>query len=273
MVVSMGVLFGGYVIGELLGLAIAALGVALVAIYRHRRAVRAGGATAAERTASFLEWCKRRVVGTVDWLGSAVDWLRVRSGRLAAWLRSLPTSLSGLASRLGAWLRTLPTRLASGLGALPPRRVAAMGAAVAVVAVATDAFDTVGFLGSTALVGIAALGWWLRQRETSGSSEHESPTSQAGADEASADPSVPTLRELWRRLAAWVLPGTWRTRTPAEVSRAAVEKGLPRGPVETLTEAFRDVEYGGRPEEGRQTAAKSAFDALDEAHDREDESE
>jgi len=35
------------------------------------------------------------------------------------------------------------------------------------------------------------------------------------------------------------------TKTPGQVSKDAVSKGLPRDPVVDITEAFRDVEYGG----------------------------
>lgn len=264
-------LFVGYVVGEGLGFAVAAAAVALVALYRYRRAVASGGATAGQLLAGFLEWCSRAVLWVVGALESLVDWARAGALRAAAWLRSLPTSLSGLAARLGAWLRSLPARLGAAIRSLPLRAVAAVIAAVAVVAAATYAYGGRGFLVSAALVAVVALGWWLSRRERGGASAAETAAPVTGSAHPDDDSAVPTLRQLWRRLARWVLPGTWQTRTPAEVSRAAVERGLPREPVETLTEAFRDVEYGGQSEAGRQTQAQTAFDALETARDTDDE--
>jgi len=119
----------------------------------------------------------------------------------------------------------------------------------------------------------AAVGWWLSRREPAVKSTADAVDATGQSGQSTDDAAVPTLRQLWRRLASWVLPGTWQTRTPAEVSRAAVERGLPRGPVETLTEAFRDVEYGGQSEEGRQTRARTAFDTLEDARESETDGE
>ena len=266
-------LFVGYVVGEGLGFAVAAGAVLLVALYRYRRAVASGGATTASLVAGFVEWCTRGALWVVGALESFVDWARAGALRLAAWLRTLPTSLSGLAARLGAWLWTLPGRLAAGVRSLPLRVLAAVVGAVAIVAVATYAFGGVGFLVSAALVVLAAVGWWLSRREPAVKSTADAVDATGQSGQSTDDAAVPTLRQLWRRLASWVLPGTWQTRTPAEVSRAAVERGLPRGPVETLTEAFRDVEYGGQSEEGRQTRARTAFDTLEDARESETDGE
>jgi len=266
-------LFVGYTVGEGVGLAVAAAAVALVALYRYRQAVASGGATTASLVAGFLEWCSRTALWVAGALESLADWARAGALRLAAWLRSLPTSLSGVATRLGAWLAALPARLGAGMRSLPLRGLAAVLGAGAVVAGATYAFGGRGFLAATGVVLLAALAWLLSRRGTGESSASDAAVSVAETDGTESETSVPTLRALWRRLARWVLPGTWRTRTPAEVSRAAVERGLPEGPVEALTDAFRDVEYGGQPEERRQSQARTAFDALETARDTEEEGE
>ncbi|MFC6757848.1 DUF4129 domain-containing protein [Halomicroarcula sp. GCM10025894] len=166
------------------------------------------------------------------------------------------------------WLRSVPGRLAAWLRSLPLRGVAAAVGAVALVAGATYAFGGRGFLVAAAVVSLACLGWWLSGRESTASVAGDADDATATGSGRSTDTgTVPTLRRLWRRLASWVLPGTWQTKTPAEVSRAAVERGLPRGPVERLTEAFRDVEYGGRPADERQSQARTAIDEIERARD------
>ena len=266
-------LFVGYVVGERLGLAVAAAAVSLVALYRYRRAVASGGVTTAGVVADFLQWCSRAALWVVGALESLADSARAGALRLGAWLRSLPTSLSGLATRLVAWVGTLPARLAAGVRSLPLRVVAAVVGAGAVVAVATVHYDAVGFLVAVAAVVLAGLARWLRGRDTN-PREREGSADQSDESTVSIDSTTAwTLRQLWRRLARWVFPGSWRTRTPAEVSRAAIERGLPRGPVETLTEAFRDVEYGGKPAESHEGRAESAYETLERHRDSEGERE
>jgi len=52
-------------------------------------------------------------------------------------------------------------------------------------------------------------------------------------------------------------------QTPAELARTAVDAGLPAGTVESLTELFRTVRYGGkRPTDERERRAEDALDAL-----------
>lgn len=261
-------LFVGYAVWELPGLGGTAVGVLLVSLFLYRQAVRSGGATAAaERTATFLEWCKRRVLRVVGRLEATVDWLRAQVARLSGWLRSMPTSLSALAARVRGWLRTLPGRLLARLR--ESRRAFAAVLAAGVVAVATYGRGVPGFLVSAGLVAVAAAAWWLRRRAGGDEavSESTAPATEVNAD----DGPTPTVRRLWRRLANWVLPETWRTRTPAEVSRAAIERGLPPGPVETLTEAFRDIEYGGKSAAEREPQARAAFDDISSARDEESE--
>jgi hypothetical protein len=176
------------------------------------------------------------IAGFIEWCSRAVLWVVGALETLADWGRA------GV-GRLSAWVRSLPTRLAAGLRSLPLGVVAAV------------------------LGAIAAVARWLRGREPEVS---ESEGTAGPATGSPSDPTAPTLRQLWRRLASWVFPGTWRTRTPAEVFRAAIERGLPRGPVETLTEAFRDVEYGGHSEASRQSRAETAYDALEYHRDEED---
>ena len=263
-------LFVSYTVGGNLGLLVGLGILALAGVVRYRRLVASGTVTTAGLAVGFLEWCKLMVLRFVGWLESAVDWL-------LALLGSLPRSVSGLAGRLWRWLRAVPGRIVARLTSLSARRIGAVVVAVGVVAVATYAYDLAGFFLSTLLVAVVAVGWWLLARDTGGDTATTETASATGdepaASSATTDIVGPTLRELWRRFAGWVVPGNWRTRTPDEVARAAVEKGLPRAPVEALTDAFQDVEYGGEAERGRREQAQSAFERLDVARESgEDES-
>ena len=55
------------------------------------------------------------------------------------------------------------------------------------------------------------------------------------------------------------------------MGRAAIERGLPREPVETLTQAFREVEYGAAPAQKRRESAREAFERLRAADSEEEE--
>ena len=88
-------------------------------------------------------------------------------------------------------------------------------------------------------VGIPGrVGAWLRGEHGAASS---AATGSATNDDGSPTPGVGTL---WRALAALLYPDRWRRRTPGEVARAAVERGLPRDAVADATDVFREAEYG-----------------------------
>jgi hypothetical protein len=53
-----------------------------------------------------------------------------------------------------------------------------------------------------------------------------------------------SLAAAWRVLVDIVSPSRLRQRTPAEIARLAVEKGLPEGPVRALTAAYERAVYG-----------------------------
>jgi hypothetical protein len=118
-------------------------------------------------------------------------------------------------------------------------------------------------------VTLGLFAWWYRNRspeesDTGGSEQVGSTVSSPAPQTTEATPS---LRQLWRRLAKWVLPDAWRTSTPTEITQAAVDRGLPREPVESLADAFRDVEYGGEASLGYREQARAAFEALREARE------
>jgi len=76
---------------------------------------------------------------------------------------------------------------------------------------------------------------------------------------------------LWRAFARRVVPGAWRRRTPAEVARAAVDRGLPAGPVRRVTRAFRERAYAPDepPADEQRRAAETLRELLPETEGEE----
>ncbi|WP_435321038.1 transglutaminaseTgpA domain-containing protein [Haloarchaeobius sp. TZWSO28] len=73
---------------------------------------------------------------------------------------------------------------------------------------------------------------------TSGSGTQHQSAAAAAAHE--------TLRDLWAEFIGVVRPPHVRTMTPTEIAQYAIDRGLPAGPVRTVTDAFRDAEYSER---------------------------
>jgi hypothetical protein len=125
-----------------------------------------------------------------------------------------------------------------------------------------DALAAVTGLEVPSLHPLAALSAWLarlRARLRSSGSDRSTAVAgerdldadlpdDGGADAAAvADESLgPRERVLaaWRTLVRRARVTRYRTRTPGEVRARALSAGLPADAVETLTEAFREVEYG-----------------------------
>jgi len=83
-----------------------------------------------------------------------------------------------------------------------------------------------------------------------------------------------TIRDAWGEFRTHVSIRSWRTATPGEIARWAVHRdGLPQEAVQTLTDAFRDVEYGSRPPRDRAPAARRALEAIRGATDADGEEE
>lgn len=244
-----------------------------------------------------LRWSHDAARWLADWLGRAVDRAGAVGRALLARLRSAPGTVGGLVGLVLGWLATVPGRLARWLAAggrqlvsagrevlaslLGPR---AVGSALAALALVAGGYVLGGSPGAVlaigvVLVGLLALAVRRRRRAATSASGMAGPASVGGAstagDASEADAvDRPSLRDLWRTFARWVVPGRWRSRTPGEVGRAAVDRGLPREPVEQLTEVFREVEYGDRRlSEERWGRARAAFDALRTSRDDEEAGE
>jgi hypothetical protein len=81
------------------------------------------------------------------------------------------------------------------------------------------------------------------------------------------------VREAWSELGEALPVESPRTSTPGETARRAVAAGLPEEPVATLRDAFREVEYGGRPPEERAAEVREAREALREHSEEPEEGE
>jgi hypothetical protein len=260
----------GFAVWELPGLlgALALVGVVVLFVFREWVLdLLVWLAAAAERA---LRWCQRAVLGIVTWLETVVDTLRALSGRFVAWLRRQPRSVSGLLARLRAWLADLPAHLRAAADSTAGRVGAAVAVALLFVVVSTVLFRAAGFVLSMALVVVAVVGrlvLWYRDDRASGPERSTPAAASTAGQPLGADVGGRSLRELWRRVARWVLPESWRTRTPAEISRAAIDAGLPREPVERLADAFRDVEYGGGSETSHLDEAWAAYESLESARE------
>ncbi|QLH79049.1 DUF4129 domain-containing protein [Halosimplex rubrum] len=274
---AVAVLFVGLAVGEGLGLLASGALLAVVAAVRHRRAVASGGRTAAEQSRGFVAWIRGTALAVADGAAAGIDRLAALLGRLASRIAALPLSVRGLAARLWGWLRALPGRARRALAArLTLRRVAAAVLATAVLAALTYRFGALGFLGGLVGLWVAVVAYrrWTRDDlDTDDGSAREDRSAVAtgsgatGSDEDGRERR--TIRALWRRFAKRVRPRRWRQSTPGEVSRAAVERGLPERPVRALTDAFREVEYGDRAADDRSDRAREAFDSIE--REREDE--
>jgi hypothetical protein len=261
-----------------------ALGVVGVAtLYHYRNAAFTAGdavsavvASVGTTGAGATAWTQRVVLRLVTGIETTLSRIRDPAVRLLAWGRSRQLSLSALARHCRKWIHTAgPRAIARGSGAITPKRLTAAGLSGVVTALAYVRWGIAGGVISGVALAVGAVAVYGYYRFASGESASvASPSS--GAETASGPASAtagsgPSLRDLWRTFARWVVPGHWRTRTPGEVSRTAIESGLPREPVEALTRAFEEVEYGGQSTESRRERAREAYDALVNASDTEEE--
>jgi len=105
-----------------------------------------------------------------------------------------------------------------------------------------------------------------------GSSDTPSHSGQSGEiDGAEVNDELLTIREAWAEFRDHVSIQSWRTSTPGEIARWAIRRDeLPPDSVRTITDAFRDVEYGTTsPDE----CAPAVRDAVEQIRTDEDETE
>jgi transglutaminase-like putative cysteine protease len=181
-------------------------------------------------------WLSRAAVSTALLVGttllSVLKWTVGSTGAIG-------TVLTDLVVRVGIWVadRSARERLVDLVGMAR----GALGLAAATVGAARGLLIAlIPFTGVALGDVLGTAGRGSRDETTTGD---DGSTEQTGG---ATDPSLVSVREAWRRFLDLVPLGRYRTKTPGEIGRAAVDRGYPAGPVDTLVEAFRAVEYGGR---------------------------
>jgi transglutaminase-like putative cysteine protease len=183
-----------------------------------------------------------------------------RAGRtVAAWLSRIVAWAASACVRAADRLVAAGQALRRGLGQLAalPGRLATQGLAALV------ALDPRRF--------VRLLRRWLAAVLSRGGSADPAPDGREGGAtmpgvDAGGDDGTATLRDLWREFVSLVAPPRATTRTPGEIARYAVDRGLPATPIHALTEAYRDAEYGRlAPDADRLDRAREAIRSIREA--------
>jgi len=167
--------------------------------------------------------------------------------------RAATNALFGLAERIDAfvaWLPSLPGRVREAMRKLveAPARALREGARRLAAWV----------LGVLAAAATALREFFRGDELRVGGSSEEAPA--GGAAGGSGATSRRSLAAAWRVLVELVSPSRLRQRTPAEIGRLAIERGLPDEPVRTLTAAYEHAVYGptGASEEDVERAREAA---------------
>jgi hypothetical protein len=179
---------------------------------------------------------------------------------------SLSTTGSGLAgataglgnfgAALGRGLLKAPIGLVTGIGTL--------GRGIGSLTLGLGALTS---LGSGSILGRPD----SRPRE-----DPRSDGSEDAVDPPEPDPPEPpaSVSEAWERLQEDLGVRGRDGETPGEIARTAIDRGLPRNPVRALTRAFREVRYGGRPDDAERVhVARNAYERLRTAIDGEGDSQ
>lgn len=167
-------------------------------------------------------------------------------GTGAAATRSL---LVGLAAVLGRALAVLRSPRSSIRGLLHSLREHLLAGALRAAGTVGSLYDAARRHAAVVAAAVALLVRFSRREDGDPAAAPEAPGNAGAGGPADQDTTTAgelAFRELWRSFARLVVHDGWRTKTPAEISRAAIDRGYPRAPVEELTKVFREVEYGGR---------------------------
>lgn len=187
---------------------------------------------------SFVMFAGTNAPGIIDGLSDGV-------GNATAGLGAATAGLTALGSSLGRGLASVPGGLVRGIGSL--------GRGIGSIALGLGAFSS---LGSDGLFA--------------GGADRPSDDPRGGASETPAaepDPEPPeppsSVREAFDRLQEDLGVSGRDGETPGEIARHAIDRGLPSDAVRSLTTTFRDVRYGGHPDEGeRVSVARDAYERV-----------
>jgi len=112
---------------------------------------------------------------------------------------------------------------------------------------------------------------WLRSRLRRRRSTDSAADSHSNGTQRADSEDQRQIRAMWHTFVTLVRPPKLTTRTPGEIGRYAVDRGLPQRPVVYLTDLYRAIEYG------RQSADTSrlqqARDALSTIRNQQEDDE
>ena len=210
-------------------------------------------------------------------------WILVRRlGVTEATVRSLPRAFGRLVRRAGELARALGryavdavVRLARGLERVGSRLSDRLRRAVRWLAGLPEALTTQGLAALAAAHPIRLYRWIVAairslfrssQRRLEDVADRTRSGASAGDGDGTGGTDRRSLRELWREFVRLVRPPGLATKTPGEIGRYAVERGVPEPPVRTVVDAFRDAEYGDASPSGeRIERVRSAVRAVADA--------
>jgi hypothetical protein len=172
-------------------------------------------------------------------------------------LRDATTGLGAATEGLGK----LGASIGSGLAAIPGGLVKGIGSLGRGLGSLTLGLGALTSLGSASVLG--------------GGSDRPSDDPRSGANERpeppEPEPPEPpaSVREAFDRLQEDLGVSGRDGETPGEIARRAIDRGLPTDAIAALTSTFRDVRYGGHPDEGeRVTVARDAYERVRAALER-----
>ena len=187
---------------------------------------------------SFVMYAGSNAPGILDGLADGI-------GNATSGVGALTSGLGTLGASLGRGLATVPGGVLKGIGSL--------GRGLGSI---TLGFGALSSIGSGSFLG------------RSDDRPDDDPRGGASATpEATPDPEPPappaSVREAFDRLQEDLGVSGADGETPGEIARRAIDRGLPTDAIRSLTTTFRDVRYGGRPDEGeRVSVARDAYERV-----------
>lgn len=192
---------------------------------------------------AFAMFAGSNAPGILDQLGASV-------GEATTGFGAALDGIGKLGSTIGTGLLKVPAGFISGIGAL--------GEGLGSVTLALPSLST----------GISSGGFFGSGADRPGAD----PRSGGRPDPVEPEPEDPdppgSVREAWERLQDDLGVDGADGETPGEIARRAVDRGVPSNAAGKLTRAFRDVRYGGHPDDGeRVTVARKAYERIKTALD------
>lgn len=195
---------------------------------------------------SFVMFAGQHAPDILDSFGSGV-------GSLTSGLGGLASGFRQLGSGFGTAVVAIPTGVVRGIG----------GLARGIGSVSVDLSALFSGIGTGTILGRSSTGRPGADPRGGGR--------RTGESDEPPEPSPPSsVSEAWSRLQEDLGIAGSDGKTPRQIARRAVSRGVPRDAIESLTAVFQDVRYGGRPDDGeRVESARAAYRRIKSALERE----